>query len=131
MRATTIATLLLAVAAELASQQVNLTAVADTVFTRWNTTHGPGCAVGVAREGKTLLARGYGMADLETGTPISAETIFESGSVAQRFTATAVLLLALDGKLDLADPIRKHLPEFPRYNRGANDDRWRANARNA
>lgn len=99
------------------AQQANLAASADTVFSRWNTTHGPGCAVGVAREGKTLLARGYGMADLENGTPITAQSVFESGSVAKQFTATAVLLLAMDGKLDLADPVRKHLPEFPQYDR--------------
>ncbi len=97
--------------------QANLAAVSDSVFARWNSTHGPGCAVGVAREGKTLLTKGYGMANLETGTPITGETVFESGSVAKQFTATAVLLLAMDGKLDLSDPVRKHLPEFPQYDR--------------
>ncbi len=99
------------------SAQANLSAISDSVFSRWNSTHGPGCAVGVARGGKTLLMKGYGMADLENGAPISAETIFESGSVAKQFTATAVLMLAMDGKLDLSDPVRKHLPEFPQYDR--------------
>ena len=107
--------LLLALPAALAAQQPDLAAVADTVFARWNSTHTPGCAVGVAREGKVLLARGYGMADLEDGTPITAETILESGSVAKQFTATAVILLALDGKLSLDDPARKYLPELPEY----------------
>jgi CubicO group peptidase (beta-lactamase class C family) len=109
--------LLLALPAALAAQQPDLAAVADTVFARWNSTHTPGCAVGVAREGKVLLTRGYGMADLENGTPITAETIFESGSVAKQFTATAVILLALDGKLSLDDPARKYLPELPEYDR--------------
>jgi len=107
----------LLVSAPLNAQQRDVAALADTVFGRWNSTHTPGCAVGVARDGKTLLARGYGMADLETGTPITAETIFESGSVAKQFTATAVLMLAMDGKLDLSDPVRKYLPEFPAYDR--------------
>ena len=97
--------------------QANFAAVADTVFARWNSPQSPGCAVGVARDGKTLLTRGYGMANLEAGTPITAETIFESGSVAKQFTATAVVLLATDGKLNLADPVRKYLPEFPQYDR--------------
>ena len=101
----------------LSAQQPNLAAVADTVFARWNTTHGPGCAVGVARGGKVLLTRGYGMADLESGTPITAETIFESGSVAKQFTAAATVLLALDGKLSLDDPARKYVPELPEYDR--------------
>lgn len=109
--------LLLTLPAALTAQQPDFVAVADTVFARWNSTHTPGCAVGVAREGKLLLTRGYGMADLETGTPITPETIFESGSVAKQFTATAVILLALDGKLSLDDPARKYVPELPEYDR--------------
>jgi CubicO group peptidase (beta-lactamase class C family) len=95
--------------------QLDPVALADSVFAPWSSTHGPGCAVGVARDGKVLLTRGYGMADLETGTPNTATTIFESGSVAKQFTATAVVLLALDGKLDLDDPVRTYVPELPDY----------------
>jgi CubicO group peptidase (beta-lactamase class C family) len=57
------------------------------------------------------------MANLETGTPITPETIFESGSVAKQFTAAATLLLAADGKLNLDDPVRKYVPELPEYPR--------------
>ncbi|HEU4993577.1 MAG TPA: serine hydrolase domain-containing protein [Gemmatimonadaceae bacterium] len=103
--------------ASVGAQQRDFSPVADTVFSRWNSTHTPGCALGVSRDGKVLLTRGYGMADLETGAPITVRTIFESGSVAKQFTATAVVLLAMDGKLDLADPVRKYLPEFPQYDR--------------
>ena len=101
----------------LSSQARDLTATADSIFARWNSTHGPGCAVGVSRAGETLLLRGYGMANLETGTPITPNTIFESGSVAKQFTATAVLLLAQDGKLSLDDPVRKYFPEMPEYDK--------------
>jgi CubicO group peptidase (beta-lactamase class C family) len=104
-------------AASLSAQQRDVVVVADSVFARWNSTHSPGCAVGVARDGKTLLTRGYGMANLETATPITGETIFESGSVAKQFTATAVVLLAMDGKLNLNDPVRKYFPELPEYER--------------
>lgn len=109
--------LLLALPALLAAQQRDIAAAADTVFARWNSTHSPGCAVGVSREGRVLFTRGYGMANLETGTPITPQTIFESGSVAKQFTATAVLLLALDGKFSLDDPVRRYLPEMPEYDR--------------
>ncbi len=112
-----LALLFLALPAALTAQQLDLSAAADTVFARWNSTHTPGCAVGVAREGKVLLTRGYGMADLETGAPITPETIFESGSVAKQFTATAIMLLAMDGKLSLDDPARKYIPELPEYDR--------------
>ncbi|MGH7679741.1 MAG: serine hydrolase domain-containing protein [Gemmatimonadaceae bacterium] len=100
-----------------AAAQRDVGAFADTVFARWNSTHSPGCAVGIARDGKTVLARGYGMANLETGTPITAGTIFESGSVAKQFTATAIVLLAMDGKLNLSDPVRKYFPELPEYDK--------------
>ncbi len=105
----------LALPAALGAQ--DLTAVADKVFAPWNSTHTPGCAVGVSRNGTTILARGYGMADLETGTPISAQTILESGSVAKQFTATAVLLLVAEGKIRLDDDVRKFVPELPQYGR--------------
>jgi CubicO group peptidase (beta-lactamase class C family) len=116
MRSQLVLTALFA-AASLSAQQRDVGAIADSVFARWNSTQSPGCAVGVARDGKTLLTRGYGMANLETGTPITGETILESGSVAKQFTATAVVLLAMDGKLNLDDPVRKYIPELPEYDK--------------
>jgi len=89
-------------------------AAVDKVFTRWSTAT-PGCAVGVAVGGKTVLTKAYGMADLEHEVPNTAETIFEAGSVAKQFTAMALLLLAQDGKLSLDDPARKYIPELPDY----------------
>lgn len=100
-----------------AQQPADLGAVADRAFAQWASPQSPGCAIGVARNGQTLLARGYGLANLETGSPITAQTIFESGSVAKQFTATATLLLAADGKLNLDDPVRKYVPELPEYGR--------------
>jgi CubicO group peptidase (beta-lactamase class C family) len=90
---------------------------ADRVFAQFNSTHTPGCAVGVTQYARTILLRGYGMADLETNTPITAQTIFESGSVAKQFTATAIALLMKDGKLNIDDPVRKYIPELPEYAR--------------
>lgn len=87
----------------------------DRVFARWNTDSTPGCAVGVALSGRTLLTRSYGMSDLERSVRSTPATIYESGSVAKQFTAAAVLLLAQDGKLSLDDDVRKHLPELPDY----------------
>jgi CubicO group peptidase (beta-lactamase class C family) len=108
--------LFVAAASAHAQQPTDLGAVADRVFAQWSQAT-PGCAVGVAQGGRVLLTRGYGMANLETGTPITAETIFESGSVAKQFTATAVLLLMKDGKLRLDDPVQKFVPELPTYDR--------------
>lgn len=87
----------------------------DRVFAQWATTDGPGCAVGVAREGRLVHEAGYGMANLETATPITPASVFHVASVSKQFTAAAVLLLAKEGRLSLDDDIRKHLPEIPDY----------------
>lgn len=90
-------------------------AAVDKVFARWNTTTTPGCAVGVAVDGKPAIEKAYGMADLEHDVPNRPDTIFEAGSVSKQFTAAAVLLLARDNKLSLDDPVRKYVPELPDY----------------
>lgn len=87
----------------------------DHVFANWNDTNGPGCAVGVSRDGNVVFERGYGMANLETDTPIRPSSIFHVASVSKQFTATAVMLLEREGKLSLDDNIRKYLPEVPDY----------------
>ncbi|HEX9887174.1 MAG TPA: serine hydrolase domain-containing protein [Longimicrobiales bacterium] len=87
----------------------------DEVFGRFDSVTTPGCAVGVARNGLTRLTRAYGMADLEWNVPNTPRTIFEAGSVSKQFTATAILLLALEGKLSLDDDVRTYVPEVPDY----------------
>lgn len=93
----------------------DLVAHVDSIFQRWNSTATPGCAVGVDQRGTTILARGYGMADLEQGTRNTGATIFEAGSVSKQFTVAAVLLLVREGKLSLDDDVRKYVPELPEY----------------
>jgi CubicO group peptidase (beta-lactamase class C family) len=87
----------------------------DRVFSAWNGTQAPGCAVGVARNGTVLFERGYGMSNLETDTPIRPSSIFHVASVSKQFTAMAIMLLDHDGKLSVDDNIRKYLPEIPDY----------------
>lgn len=87
----------------------------DQIFAALDKPTTPGCAVGVSRNGTTLYTRGYGSANLEYDVPITATSIFESGSVAKQFTAAAIELLAQDGKLTLDDDIRKYLPEVPDF----------------
>ncbi|HEY4132314.1 MAG TPA: serine hydrolase domain-containing protein, partial [Gemmatimonadaceae bacterium] len=87
----------------------------DKVFDAWRSTNGPGCAVGVGRNGNVMFERGYGMANLETGTPITPSSIFHVASVSKQFTAMSIMLLEHDGKLSVNDNIRKYLPEIPDY----------------
>lgn len=73
-----------------------------------------GLVVAVSQGGRPVLVKGYGMADLEQGTPATAQTVFRIGSVTKEFTAAAVLLLAERGKLSVDDRLAKYLPDFPR-----------------
>lgn len=99
-----------------AAAQADVQALADKVFAQY-TSAGPGCVVGVAQGGTVLLEKGYGAADLEQRTLLTANSILEAGSVSKQFTAAAVTLLALEGKLRFEDEIQKYFPEIPRYER--------------
>ena len=90
------------------------TAQIDRIFAFASNTS-PGCAVAVDRNGRTLVSKAYGMANLEYDVPLTPNTIFEAGSVSKQFTAASVLLLQQDGKLSLEDPIAKYFPELPDY----------------
>lgn len=87
----------------------------DQIFRDFDSARSPGCAIGVARDGRTVLERSYGMADLEHRVANDPSTIFEAGSVSKQFTAAAVVLLALDGALSLDDDVRAWVPEVPDY----------------
>lgn len=73
----------------------------------------PGIALAVVRDGKIVLARGYGLANIEHQVPVKPETIFQSGSTGKQFTAMAVMMLAEEGKLSLEDKITKYFTDAP------------------
>ena len=92
----------------------DLAARIDRIFA-WYTPDRPGCGVGLAKNGRPLYIRAYGASNLEYRVPNSDSTVFESGSVAKQFTASAIQALQADGKLSLDDDIRKYLPEVPSF----------------
>lgn len=78
-----------------------------------DTLHIPGLVISVVRGGDILLKKGYGLADLETKRPMSPDkTIVRIGSISKVFTATAVMQLVEQGKLDLDDDVNQHLKNF-------------------
>lgn len=81
------------------------------------TADGPGVAICVRQPGKLLFQKGYGLSNVEDGTPITPRTMFELASVTKSFTAVAVLILHEQGKLSIDDDVRRHLPELPEYNK--------------
>ncbi|HEX8290880.1 MAG TPA: serine hydrolase domain-containing protein [Pyrinomonadaceae bacterium] len=70
-------------------------------------------AILVARDGKVLMSRGYGMADAEHDVANTPETKFRLGSLTKQFTAAAVLLLQERGKLSVQDPVCKYVAPCP------------------
>lgn len=71
-----------------------------------------GMSVVVARGGAPLLAKGYGQADREAGTPVTAQTVFQIGSVTKQFTAAGILRLVEEGRVALDSSVAVYLPEF-------------------
>jgi CubicO group peptidase (beta-lactamase class C family) len=76
---------------------------------------GPGAGVLVVQDGRIALEKGYGLAVVEQGIPIRADTRFLLASVTKQFTAMAIMILAERGKLSYDDPLSKFFPEFPAY----------------
>lgn len=67
----------------------------------------------IARDGKIVFGKGYGMANYEEDTPVTAQTKFRLASITKSFTAMAVMMLQERGKLNLQDSICKYLSDCP------------------
>jgi CubicO group peptidase (beta-lactamase class C family) len=87
----------------------------NKIFGPWNKPDIPGAAVAVVQDGRPLLVKGYGCADLEHNTPITPKILFNAASLAKQFTAFSVLMLEAQGKLSLDDDVHDYLPEFPNF----------------
>ena len=85
----------------------------DSIFADADNNNIPGYAIGVVRNDSLVYSKGYGMANLEYGVPITPETIFHMASVSKQFTAYSIVLLARQGKLNLDDDVHKYLSWFP------------------
>ena len=72
--------------------------------------HISGLTVGVGRNGQVVFGCGYGLRDRARALPADADTVYPIGSVTKQFTATAVMLLAADGKVDIDAPLARYLP---------------------
>jgi len=75
--------------------------------------HAPGLVVTVVYGGEVILARGYGVADLETGRPMTPQTNLRAGSVSKPVTSAAVLEMAARGQISLDEPMSAYLPDLP------------------
>lgn len=91
-----------------ASEQV------DSLFERFIRERHPGAAVAVIQDGYFLHKNSYGVANLNTRTPITSDTQFLLASVSKQFTAVAILILVEEGKMSLDDPITQYFDNLPK-----------------
>jgi CubicO group peptidase (beta-lactamase class C family) len=82
----------------------------DQLFSQWNTQNEPGCAAGIVKDNQLIYAKGFGLANLETHTPITPSTLFYMCSVSKQFAGYAIALLANQGKINLDEDARTYLP---------------------
>jgi D-alanyl-D-alanine carboxypeptidase len=73
----------------------------------------PGVAALVVKDGKPILRKGYGMANVELGVAVRPEHVFRIGSTTKLFTATAIMLLVDEGRISLDTPVSRYLPDAP------------------
>ena len=113
IRLAPIALLLLLFQTVAVGQEVATEAQLDAVVASYFKADEPGAAVLVMRDGKRLLRKGYGLADVELGVAIQPEHVFRVASITKQFTAVAILQLVEQGKISLADQITKFFPDYP------------------
>ena len=79
-------------------------------------TGAPSASIAIVQDGRIALAKAYGLARLDSALPASPAMRYSIGSISKQFTATAILLLAQEGKLRLDDPVARWFPELTRAN---------------
>ena len=73
----------------------------------------PGLELGIYSRGRILLAKGYGLANIELNAPVKPETLMQAGSVGKQFVSFAIMMLVEEGKISLDDSIAKFFPDAP------------------
>lgn len=106
-------------AAAEAAQPGDLRARADAYVERTWPADGPGAAVIITRGGRTIYARGRGLADVDARTPITPDTVFRMGSITKQFTAAVIMQLVQEGRISLDDPVSRFFPDYPQPGAGA------------
>lgn len=112
MRKLILPALLLLASASALNAQEDAAARIDSLFSRYNTSPSPGLAIAVAKDGKQVLSKGYGLANLEHRIPITGSTVFDVASVSKQFAGLAVAMLASQGEVDLDADIATYVPEM-------------------
>ncbi|MBU6497960.1 MAG: beta-lactamase family protein [Rhodospirillales bacterium] len=94
---------------------LRLERIAEGLIAPFDRPDTPGVALGVVRDGALVVHRQAGMASLEMGVPLASGSVFRIASVSKQFTCAAILMLAAEGRLHVADKVQDHLPELPDF----------------
>ena len=94
----------------------------ETIFENYRTERGiPGLAYGVVIDGDLVVTKGLGVRDVESGDPVTPDTVFRIASMTKSFTALAILKLRDEGKLSIEDPVSKWIPELAKLSYPTSD----------
>ncbi len=74
-----------------------------------------GLAIGIVKDGKIILAKGYGVKSVSTKSPVDAHTDFAIASNSKAFTTAALSILVEEGTINWDDKVKKYIPEFTMY----------------
>jgi CubicO group peptidase (beta-lactamase class C family) len=85
--------------------------VAEAVIQAMQAAQVPGVSIGILADGREEVA-GFGVTSVETHEPVTPDTRFQVGSITKTYTATALMRLVEQGRIDLDAPVRKYLPDF-------------------
>lgn len=97
---------------EVGVSSIRLTRIDKFVERHLETHHFAGAVTVAARRGKVVQFKAYGRQDIESGTPMSKDSIFRFYSMTKPITSVAVMMLYEEGYFLLNDPVSKFLPEF-------------------
>jgi len=90
-------------------QTINFDELETTVNAELKATNTPGAAVAVVLGDRVVFAKGFGVKNIETGTPVTPDTLFRIASTTKMLTAAALVLLAEQDKIKLDEPIGKYV----------------------
>ena len=107
--------LLLTLSLPIQAANPDLATYADQVLSAAYPADQPGAAALVIQNGKVVLRKGYGLANLDLGVPVSPDMVFELGSITKQFTAASILLLQERGQLRVEDDITRYLTDYPTH----------------
>jgi CubicO group peptidase (beta-lactamase class C family) len=85
--------------------------ITQNIVSEMKRLHVPGVSIGIWHKGREYTA-GFGITSVEHPLPVTADTLFQTGSISKTYTGTLMMMLVEQGKVDLDAPVRKYIKDF-------------------